>query len=311
LMLNNSRIISNGDVIIVYSGVNYIDIVTVSEGKMYDSKHGHYYHNNFIGKEYGSKVFDNQNRGYVYILKPTPELWTLALNHRTEILYSADISLIIHHLELRPGSIVLESGTGSGSLSTGIARTIYPSGHLFTYEFHRGRADAAIEDFKKNNLEKLITVRCGDVCTDGFFDFENDCADAIFLDLPCPWQAVPHAIKKLKPNCRICSFSPCIEQVQQLCGSLTDNGCLEITTWECLLRPYDVLDLSEDLQPEEESNKKKKKEAKRKRKHSQQKQDPIAPPKPANQLVTRPVQLMRGHTGYLTFAIKSRSFSEN
>jgi len=55
--LNNSRIISNGDVIIVYSGVNYIDIVTVSEGKMYDSKHGHYYHNNFIGKEYGSKVF--------------------------------------------------------------------------------------------------------------------------------------------------------------------------------------------------------------------------------------------------------------
>jgi len=240
---------------------------------MYDSKHGHYYHNNFIGKEFGTKVFDNQNRGYVYILKPTPELWTLALNHRTEILYSADISLIIHHLELRPGSVVLESGTGSGSLSTAIARTIYPNGHLHTYEFHRGRADAAIEDFKRTNLDKLITVRCGDVCSDGFFDVPDESVDAVFLDLPCPWQAVPHAIKKLKPYCRLCSFSPCIEQVQQLCTALSENGFVEITTWECLLRPFDVLDLSEDLQPEEEFDKKKKQESEPRRNRSESRKD--------------------------------------
>jgi tRNA (adenine57-N1/adenine58-N1)-methyltransferase len=306
-MLNSKRVIESGDMIIVYSGANYIDIVTVGEGKMYDSKHGHYYHNNFIGKEFGTKVFDNQNRGYVYILKPTSELWTLALNHRTEILYSADISLIIHHLELRPGSIVLESGTGSGSLSTAIARTIFPSGHLNTYEFHRGRADAAVEDFKKNNFDKLITVRCGDVCVDGFFDVMDESVDAVFLDLPCPWQAVPHAIKKLKPYSRLCSFSPCIEQVQQLCTALTDSGFVEIVTWECLLKPFDVLDLSEDLQPEEEADKKKKKAEKKRKRKSLSTPNPLQPPKPATHLVTRPVALMRGHTGYLTFAIKSRT----
>jgi tRNA A58 N-methylase Trm61 len=38
------------------------------------------------------------------------ELWTLALPHRTQILYMADISLIIFELDIKPGSIVIEAG---------------------------------------------------------------------------------------------------------------------------------------------------------------------------------------------------------
>lgn len=34
-------------------------------------------------------------------------------------------------------------GTGSGSFSTSLARTIAPTGHLFTYEFHADRAQQA------------------------------------------------------------------------------------------------------------------------------------------------------------------------
>lgn len=39
---------------------------------------------------------------------------------------------------------------------------------------------------------------------------------------------------------RVCSFSPCIEQVQRSCVAMRDNGFTEITTLECLNRPYDV-----------------------------------------------------------------------
>jgi len=77
---------------------------------------GHYPHNNLIGNEYGSKMYSKDQRGYIYLLKPTPELWTLALQHRTEILYATDIALVLLFLELSPGAIVVESGTGNRSL---------------------------------------------------------------------------------------------------------------------------------------------------------------------------------------------------
>lgn len=38
----------------------------------------------------------------------------------------------------------------------------------------------------------------------------------------------------------LCSFSPCIEQVQRTCETLTELGFEEIRTFECLQRIYDV-----------------------------------------------------------------------
>lgn len=39
---------------------------------------------------------------------------------------------------------------------------------------------------------------------------------------------------------RFCSFSPCIEQVQNTCLKLTDLEFTEIKTVECLLRQFDI-----------------------------------------------------------------------
>ena len=89
------------------------------------------------------QVVTSNGKNWLAVLHPTPELWTLALPHRTQILYTPDISLVCLQLELRPGSVVLESGTGSGSMSHAIARTIAPSGQLYTFEFHQQRADTA------------------------------------------------------------------------------------------------------------------------------------------------------------------------
>ena len=49
-------------------------------------------------------------RGYVHALRLTPELWTVNLLHRTQIIYAHDISLIVTMLELQPGKVVVESG---------------------------------------------------------------------------------------------------------------------------------------------------------------------------------------------------------
>lgn len=85
----------------------------------------------------------SNGKNWIIVLHPTPELWTLTLPHRTQILYTTDISMITLQLGLRPGSKVVESGTGSGGVSHALARSISPNGHLYTFEFHKQRADLA------------------------------------------------------------------------------------------------------------------------------------------------------------------------
>ena len=45
-----------------------------------------------MGQPYGAKVFGRGGKGWVTLLAPSAELWTMVLRHRTQILYIADIS---------------------------------------------------------------------------------------------------------------------------------------------------------------------------------------------------------------------------
>ncbi|XP_021378014.1 tRNA (adenine(58)-N(1))-methyltransferase catalytic subunit TRMT61A-like [Mizuhopecten yessoensis] len=229
--------IEEGDTIILYLGYENMHAVTMKRGQTFQTKYGAMRHADVIGMDYGSKV--QCPKGYLYVLQPTPDLWTQNLPHRTQILYATDISIVTMQLDLKPGSVVVESGTGSGSLSHSIIRTIAPTGHLHTFEFHQQRAEKAREEFWEHGLKEYVTVAHRDVCQDGF-DLEN-IADAVFLDLPRPWEAMSSAKTAMKvTGGRLCSFSPCIEQVQRSCEYLRDLGFEEVTTMECLLRNFDV-----------------------------------------------------------------------
>ncbi|KAG0476891.1 hypothetical protein HPP92_013732 [Vanilla planifolia] len=216
------RCISDGDLVIVYERHDSMKAVQVKIGSEFQNRYGAFKHADWIGKPFGSKVFSSKG-GFVHLLFPTPELWTLSLNHRTQILYLADISFVISYLEIVPGCVVLESGTGSGSLTTSLGRAVAPSGHVYTFDFHEQRASLAREDFDRNGLGSLITVSVRDIQGEGFPDEFCGAVDSIFLDLPQPWLAVPSAARILKQDGILCSFSPCIEQVQRSCDSLRQN----------------------------------------------------------------------------------------
>lgn len=79
------------------------------------------------------------------------------------------------------------------------------------------------EDFEKTGTSSLVTVGVRDIQGEGFPDEFSGLADSVFLDLPQPWLAIPSAGKMLKPDGVLCSFSPCIEQVQRACDSLRSN----------------------------------------------------------------------------------------
>lgn len=82
----------------------------------------------------------------------------MTLPHRTQIIYTADISMILFQLEVKPGSVVIESGTGSGSLSHYFLRAIKSTGHLHTFDFHEMRADQARTEFKIHGLGDYVSV---------------------------------------------------------------------------------------------------------------------------------------------------------
>jgi len=125
-----------------------------------------------------------------------------------------------------------------------LATAVGPTGFLYTFEFNQDRAEKAQVEF--NNLGfKNIKVTWRDAIGEGFLPRETDtyqlkdAADAVFLDLPRPWDAIGHSSNVLKKGGRICSFSPCIEQVQKTCLELKAQGYVEIRTFECISRSYE------------------------------------------------------------------------
>lgn len=105
-----SDFIHDGDVAIVYVSHDSMMPVKVQQGAQTQTRYGVIRHStDLIGKRYGSRVTCSKG-GWVYVLHPTPELWTVTLPHRTQILYTTDIATITMMLELKPGSVVCESG---------------------------------------------------------------------------------------------------------------------------------------------------------------------------------------------------------
>lgn len=100
--------IKEGDTVVIYISFNKIFPLKVTKGLSHTTKYGSFKHTELIGKKYGTKF--ECKHGTVLLLHGSPELWTLCLPHRTQILYTPNISLITFQLDLKPGSVVVESG---------------------------------------------------------------------------------------------------------------------------------------------------------------------------------------------------------
>eukprot|EP01135_Chromosphaera_perkinsii_P005581 Nk52_evm6s353 gene=Nk52_evmTU6s353 len=323
-----NQVICEGDLVVFYVGFDTMTYEVMKKGGIHQNKRGAFSHDKMIGKEYGTVVWNNKNSAFIHMLHPSPELWTVVLPHRTQILYLADVSLVATYLDLRPGATVVESGTGSGSLSHSLIRTILPDGFLHTFEFHQKRSERAAQEFREHGLGDNVKVYHRNVCRDGFG--LKDTADAVFLDLPAPWEAVVSAKESLKKNgkSRFCSFSPCIEQIQRTADSLRELQFTNIECFEVIAKPYDIKQITlkrpknpgslkrklSDMVASENNNNSnnagngdkaystsavatsnKKKATKTREKESKNTNEEVM-------TVSRPFEEMRGHTGYLIFA---------
>ena len=158
--------------------------------------------------------------GFMHVLPPTPENWTSSLPHRTQVVYTPDYSYILHRLRARPGSSIIEAGAGSGSFTHASARAVYngyptPDSHgspnkrrklgkVWSFEFHEQRHSKLKKEIEDHGLEGIVQITHRDVCRDGFLvgpnADESPDAEAIFLDLPAPWLALPHLTRQAAPS---------------------------------------------------------------------------------------------------------------
>ena len=208
--------------------------------------------------------------GFVHLLPPTPEIWTASLPHRTQVVYTPDYSYILHRLRARPGTVLIEAGAGSGSFTHAAARAVYNGhpnlstdgssmqdsrtkrwGKVWSFEFHEQRAEKLREEIKEHGLDGIVELTYRDVCQDGFAPDETSPselkADAIFLDLPAPWLALKHLTRASTSSplssmtaLHLCTFSPCIEQVQRTITTLRTLGWVEIEMVEIAAHRVEV-----------------------------------------------------------------------
>ena len=227
--------ISEGDIVLLSIDLRRTYMVKVETGKTFHTHKGYVKLDDLIGKDFG-EVFQSSLGAEFTALKPTLNDYIMKSSRKTQITYPKDAALIVMFSGIGPGSRVVESGTGTGALTTALTHYVRPNGRVFTYELRPEFQKNAEKNLKRSNLLDYVELKSGDVT----MGIEERDIDAVILDLAVPWFVVPHAYEALKPSGTLVSFSPTIDQVVKTTEALRENGFILIETVECLMRGMQV-----------------------------------------------------------------------
>jgi len=227
--------ILDGDYILLSLSARKTYMIKVENGKSFHTHKGFIKFDDLIGREYGSTV--QSSLGFEFTaLKPLLPDYIMKSARQTQITYPKDIALIVMFSGIGPGSRVVESGTGTGALTTALAHYVQPNGRIYSYEIRGEFQKTAEKNLRRAGLIDQVELKNKDVTT----GIDEKDVDSAILDLAVPWMVVPHAQTALKPCGTIVSFSPTIDQVVKTAEALKENGFVSIETIECLMRGMQV-----------------------------------------------------------------------
>lgn len=153
--------------------------------------------------------------------------------YATQIVRPRDWGLIISFSGIKPGSKIVEIGTGSGAFTAFLCEIIQPDGHVYSYELQSERAEVAQRNLVELGVPRVYTVKVRDVAREGI-DEKN--VDAIFVDIPEPWTIIKHAYDSLKPGGIIICYVPTFNQIARLLPVLEDVGFVDIRIFDHFFR---------------------------------------------------------------------------
>ncbi len=209
--------------------------VVLTSGKEFHSHSGFVPHDAVIGLPEGSKVHTGRGQSYL-VIRPTLSEFILKMPRGAQVIYPKDIGPILMLADIGPGVRVLESGVGSGALSTALLRA---GADIVGYELREDFANRArinVEQFLGPAALDRYRVELRD-CYDGIDETD---IDRVVLDLPEPWQVVKHAERAMRPGGLFVAYTPSIIQVSQLRDTLAASRFFAAETVEILQRGWHV-----------------------------------------------------------------------
>jgi len=196
-------------------------------------------HDDLIGKPDGSLVTLSRGKQMLALL-PTLGDYVLKMPRGAQVIYPKDLAMITVWADVYPGARVFEAGTGSGALTMALLRAVGSRGAVVSYEAREDFARTALKNIERylgpvpNFTPRIRNVYEGIEASDGPFD-------RLVLDLPEPWQVVPHAARALRSGGVYLSYVPTVPQVMQTVEALERAAVFTmIDTFETLLRTWNI-----------------------------------------------------------------------
>lgn len=206
-----NRPFTYGDKVLLLDNKQRRYLITLTEGGEFHSHTGLWPHAELVGRAEGVVMRTTKGTPYT-ALRPTLEDFVVEMPRGAQVIYPKDLAPICMLADIGPGVRVLESGVGSGALSMTMLRW---GAEIVGYELREdfaNRAKANVRAFLGEDALERYHVELRD-CYAGID--ERD-LDRVVLDLPEPWQVVPHAMEALRPGGILVAYLPSIIQVSQL-----------------------------------------------------------------------------------------------
>lgn len=233
--------LSNGERIHLVDKKGRHYALTLKAGETYQFSGQTIAHDALIGKLDATMVVLSGGKKML-ALRPTFGEYVLKMPRGAQVLYPKDLALIPMWADVYPGARVFEAGTGSGALTMALLRAVGAHGLVVTYEMRDDFARVARLNIDRymGPVSHLVTMRKNayegiDVLEDGI-PF-----DRVVLDLPEPWQVIPHAANALRSGGIYLSFVPTVPQVMRTVEALEQTAVFAmVETFETLLRTWSI-----------------------------------------------------------------------
>jgi tRNA (adenine57-N1/adenine58-N1)-methyltransferase len=226
----------DGDQVLLIDQRGKRHLFFLRKSETFHSDRGWVVHDAIIGQPEGTWVRSSMGLRHL-ALRPTLAEYVLEMPRGAQVIYPKDLGPILILADVFPGARVLESGMGSGALTTALLRAVGPTGRVTSYEIRddfRDRAVANVHGFLGTDVPLDAHVR------DVYEGIDERELDRVVLDLPEPWRVVKHAIEALRPGGILLAYLPTILQVGRLREELATAPFGMVESLEVLQRGWHV-----------------------------------------------------------------------